>query len=366
MRVVVDAVPLLIRSAGVKNYLYHWITHLRRAAGTDTVGTFPALGELGPLLHDSSVAGRWRTLSGLGSLALANYTPLPLLRFAARGADVFHATNLVRRPPGNARLSTTLHDLTSLLMSELHPRANRRADRAFAGLLRRADGIIAVSASTRNDAVRTLGIPPERITVIHSGIAEAFFSPAAAAVDDVRRRYRLERPFVLFIGTVEPRKNLDGLLDAWAALPPAMRQEFDLVLAGPIGWAPPATAARVRAMRYLGYVPEPDLAPLTAAAAVFAYPSLYEGFGFPVAQAMAAGVPVVTSNVSSLPEIAGHAALLVDPRSLQELRDALVRLLTSPTLCAELSARGRARAQRFRWETCAAQSWEFFRKLAGR
>jgi len=365
MRVVIDAVPLLIRSAGVKNYLYYWIEHLRRAAGTDSVDTFPKLGRLGPLLHHSSVAGRWRTLSGLGSLALANYAALPVLSFVARGADVFHATNMVRRPPRNARLSTTLHDMTSLLMPELHPRANLRADAAFAGLLRRADGIIAVSASTRDDAVRALGIPESRFTVIHSGIAEAFFAPPAAAIEEVRRRYRLERPFVLFIGTVEPRKNLDGLLDAWAALPPPIRGEFDLVLAGPIGWASPATLARVRGTRYLGYVPEPDLAPLTAAAAVFAYPSLYEGFGFPVAQAMAAGVPVVTSNVSSLPEVAGEAALLVDPRSLQELRDALERLLTSPSLRADLSARGLERAQRFRWERCAAESWEFFRKLGG-
>jgi alpha-1,3-rhamnosyl/mannosyltransferase len=365
MRVAVDALPLLVRSAGVKNYLYYWIAHLRRAAGTDSVATFPSLAGLGELQHDRSIAGRWRTLSGLASLALANYTPLPVLRLAARGADVFHATNLVRHPPRGMRLSTTLHDMTSYLMPELHPRANLRADRAFAGLLRRADGIIAVSASTRDDAVRALGIPQERIAVIHSGIADAFFSPGAAAVDEVRRRYSLARPFVLFVGTVEPRKNLDGLLDAWAAVPATIREEFDLVLAGPIGWASPQTAARVRSMNYLGYVPEADMAPLTAAAAVFAYPSLYEGFGFPVAQAMAAGVPVLTSNVSSLPEIAGDAALLVDPRSLQELRDALVRLLTSPGLCASLAARGRARAQRFRWETCAAQSWAFFRQLAG-
>ncbi len=364
MRVVVDAVPLLIRSAGVKNYLYYWITHLRRAAGTDTVDTFPALGELGPLQHDASVAGRWRTLTGLGSLALANYTPLPVLRRAARRADVFHATNLVRRPPAGVRLSTTLHDMTSHLMPELHPRANRRADSAYADLLRRADGIVAVSACTRDDAVRTLGIAPERITVIHSGVAEAFFSPPPAAVEDVRRRYGLTRPFVLFVGTVEPRKNIEGLLDAWDALPAPLREEFDLVLAGPLGWAPPATAARVRGKRYLGYIPEADLAPLTAAAAVFAYPSLYEGFGFPVAQAMAAGVPVVTSNVSSLPEIAGDAAVLVDPRSQQELRDALLRLLTSPSVRAELAARGRSRSEGFRWEKCAAESWEFFRKLA--
>jgi glycosyltransferase involved in cell wall biosynthesis len=366
MRVVVDAVPLLIRSAGVKNYLYHWISHLRRAAGSNVVDTFPAMGDLGPLQHDSSVAGRWRTITGLGWLALSNYTPLPVMDFAARGADVFHATNLERRPPRRTRLTTTLHDLTSWLMPELHSGANLRADRSFAALLRRADGIIAVSASTRNDAVRALGIPEERVTVIHSGIADSFFSPPSAAVEGVRARYKLARPFVLFVGTVEPRKNLDGLLDAWAAVPASIRDEFDLVLAGPFGWASPETTARVRSMRYLGYVAEADLAPLTAAATVFAYPSFYEGFGFPVAQAMAAGVPVVTSNVSSLPEVAGDAAVLVDPRSLQELRDALVRLLTSESLRADLAARGRARAQQYRWEICAEKSWQFFAEVASR
>jgi alpha-1,3-rhamnosyl/mannosyltransferase len=145
-----------------------------------------------------------------------------------------------------------------------------------------------------------------------------------------------------------------------------VRQELELVLAGPMGWASANTAARVRRVRYLGYIPEPDIAPLTAAATVFAYPSLYEGFGFPVAQAMAAGTPVIASNVSSLPEITGDAALLIDPRSVTELRDALSRLLLSPKLRAELAARGRARASAFRWDACAARSLVFFEEVAGR
>ena len=251
---MVDAVPLLVRSAGVKNYLYYWISSLRRAAGEDVVDTFPALGELPRLQHDASIAGQWRTAFGLGSLALANYTPLAVFDWAAGGASVFHASNLVRHPPKRMRLTTTLHDMTSWLMPELHPHANLRADRAFADLLRKADGIIAVSASTRDDAVRALGIPEERIAVIHSGVAEAFFSTGAGAVEEVRGRYGLERPFVLFIGTVEPRKNLDGLMDAWEALPAGIREEFDLVLAGPMGWASRETAARVRSQRYLGSV----------------------------------------------------------------------------------------------------------------
>jgi alpha-1,3-rhamnosyl/mannosyltransferase len=369
MRVVIDATPLLIRSAGVKTYLYHWIGALRRAAGTDAIRTFPATGDFAPLTHDRPAATFWVTDSGLAALALANYTPLPIARWAARGADIFHTTHLLRRPPrgvkGAPRLTATIHDLTCWLMPEMHPAANLRADRAFAQVLKRADAVIAVSGSTRNDAVRVLGLAPERVTAIHSGIGAAFFDVPAAAIERVKERYGLARPFVLFVGTIEPRKNIDTLLDAWCALAPSLRGQFDLVVAGPTGWARPETIARLREVRYLGYVSEPNLAPLTAAATVFVYPSLYEGFGFPVAQAMAAGVPVVTSDVSSLPEVTGGAALLVDPRSIAELREALARLLLSPDLREKLAARGRARAQELTWERCAARSLEFFESVTG-
>ena len=362
MRIVIDAVPLLIRSAGVKNYLYYWIDALRRAAGKEEIATFPALEGLGRLDHDASVAVPWRTGLGLAELALANYSPLPVLDFLCRGADVFHASALIRRPPSRVRLTATVHDMTCFLMPELHPADNLRADRSYADVMRRADGLIAVSECTRRDTIRVLGIPENRITVIHSGIAPAFFDPPPDAVAAVRQRYGLNRPFVLFVGTIEPRKNLDTLLDAFQNLPASLRETCDMVVAGPKGWAPAATLARLQKVKYLGYVPEADMAPLTAAATVFAYPSLYEGFGFPVAQAMAAGVPVVTSNLSSLPEVAGDAALLVDPRSTSELCAALTRLLQSPDLCSELARRGRTRAQDFRWEVCAAKSLDFFRQ----
>src|SRR5262249_28755324 len=149
----------------------------------------------------------------------------------------------------------------------------------------------------------------------------------------------------------------------FAALSPSLRRAYELVVAGPMGWAGPETRARLAGVRYLGYVPEADIAPLTAAAALFVYPSLYEGFGFPVAQAMDARAPVLTSNVSSLAEIAGDAAVLVDPRSSRELREALARLLSAPELLAPMAARGRERAARFRWSACAEASLDFFRKL---
>jgi len=363
--VVIDATPLLIRSAGVKTYLYHWIRELRRAAGRDAIRTFPVVGGVERLRHDRSVAGLWRTWAGLGSLALANYAGVPLVDWAARGGDIFHTTHLLRRIPRKVRLTATIHDMTCWLMPELHPAANLRAERSFADILKRADGVIAVSESTKRDAVHVLGLDPEKIETIHSGVSSAFFDVTAKAAREAAERYGLQRPFVLFVGTIEPRKNIDALLDAYAALAPSLQEQFELVLAGPRGWARPETMARLRKARHLGYIPEADLAPLTAAATVFVYPSFYEGFGFPVAQAMAAGVPVVTSDVSSLPEVAGDAALLVDPRSTAELREALTRLLLSPDLRKELAARGSVRAKQFTWERCAAQSLRFFENVAG-
>jgi len=363
VRILIDAVPLLVRSAGIKSYLYYWIQHLTRLAGADTVRAEPPVESWEGLRHDRSIAGAWRTFRGLGGLALSNYTPLPVSDWLARRADVFHTCNLRARPPRRARTTATIHDMTCWLVPELHSAPNLRAERRFAEVLRRADAAIAVSQSTKDDAVRVLGLRPEKISVIHSGIPLAFFEIRAEDIGRVRRQYRLERPFVLFVGTIEPRKNLDTLLDAYELLPSSTREEFEMVIAGPVGWADPKTTARLSRVRYLGYLPEADVAPLTAAAAVFAFPSLYEGFGFPLAQALAAGVPAITSNVSSLPEVAGDAALLVDPRSTAELRDALSRLLLSPETRARLAARGRQRAESFRWEACAAASLRFFESV---
>jgi glycosyltransferase involved in cell wall biosynthesis len=369
MRVAVDAAPLLVRSAGVKNYLYHWIDALRRTAAGDDLQTVPNLPRA-PLDHEHSALNGWKTVASLARLAAQNYIPLDAVVGQLRGADLFHASSLIRRPPKGMRLTATIHDVTSWLMPQLHPPANQRADRHLADLLRRADGAIAVSESTRQDAIRVLHLDPEKIEVIHSGVPDAFFTLTPEAIEEVRIRYKLTRPFVLSVGTIEPRKNIDGLLDAFESLPAALREEFGLVLAGPMGWASDATKARLGKaghgqVRYLGYVPERDIAPLTGAAAVLACPSFYEGFGFPVAQAMAAGVPVLTSNLSALPEVAGDAALLANPQSVSEIRNGLAKLLESKELRDRLGARGRTRARQFRWDVCARRSWEFFHKIAG-
>jgi glycosyltransferase involved in cell wall biosynthesis len=367
MRIAIDATPLLLRSAGVKNYIHHWLMHLRHEAGSDVIGTFPlpAAG-FGALDHEHSMAGRAPTLAGLALLHGLNVSRIPWM---LPGVDLFHAGHQCQNPPRRCRLTTTIHDMTCWLMPELHSGRNVQGTLSFGErVMKRADGIIAVSEHTRRDALDILDLEPERVVTIYPGVAESFFDVTAADVHAVREKHGLTRPYVLFVGTIEPRKNVPGLLNAYAQLKRSTREEYEMVLAGPVGWADHETVAKVveaEGVRYLGYVPEDDLPGITAGASVLAYPSFYEGFGFPVAQAMAAGVPVITSDRSSLPEIAGEAALLVDPESTEEIRGALERLLTSPVLRERLGGAGRCRARQFRWELSARKSQEWFRRVAG-
>jgi alpha-1,3-rhamnosyl/mannosyltransferase len=370
MRIFVDAIPLLVRSAGVKNYLFHWIVHLRRLLGDDQVRLFPFLDRLPDLDHEGSVADAPGTLARQALFFAMNRWPNHLADLMAPPNGIFHATKLIH-PPRQLRLTATLHDMTCWLLPEFHQGSNVAAEKTFVERIwKPAAGLIAVSESTRRDAIEVLGVNPELVRVIHPGVAEPFFCSTSSTAERVRPKYGLSKPYALYVGTIEPRKNLDRLLDAWQALSVAVREQFDLVVVGPEGWQSAGTLARLRActrgVRYLAYVPEPDLPGITSGATVFVYPSLYEGFGFPVAQAMASGVPVITSDVSSLPEVTGGAAVLIDPRSLADLRAAFDCLLTSPATCQRLSAAGRIQAERFRWERCAQESLDFFERTLGR
>jgi alpha-1,3-rhamnosyl/mannosyltransferase len=369
MHVCVDASPLLLRSAGVKNYLFYWLRSLEASANGNRLSLFPFLPAVGTLDHERSVLNLGSTIPRVGALLFCNLRHNPAIHWLARRGDIFHATNQIRQPVRGVRLTATIHDMTCWLMPQVHTRANVKADRSFAAnILRRADGLIAVSENTRRDAIQVLGLDPERIVTIHSGVAAEYFEATDEAARQAAERYSLRKPYILFIGTVEPRKNLDVLLDAFAMLPGPVRREFELVVAGPMGWAGSQTMERFKkapaGVRYLGYVPETSVPALTRGAVLFAYPSLYEGFGFPVAQAMACGVPVLTSNVSCLPEISGGGSVLIDPQSPSEICNALERLLTTPSLRKSLGERGRAVAiERYRWETSASKSWRFFERV---
>jgi glycosyltransferase involved in cell wall biosynthesis len=241
-------------------------------------------------------------------------------------------------------------------------------ERRLPATLRQARRFVAISAFTKTEMVARLGIQPTRIDVVPMGLSGDFHPVAAAAAAPVLARFGLaDRAYVLAVSTLEPRKNFDRLLAAHTLLPAALRQLVPLVIAGGRGWGSTlddATTAPHLAdgtLRLPGFVSDDDLVALYARAAVVAYPSLYEGFGLPVLEAMACGTPLVVSNDSAVAETAGDAALLVDPRDPHAIAKGLRRVLEDDALADELRARGLAHAAGFTWGRMAAglvRSWQ--------
>jgi glycosyltransferase involved in cell wall biosynthesis len=277
----------------------------------------------------------------------------------AAGADLLHGVHYELPLPSRLPQVVTVHDLTLLTNPEWHE-ANKV--RYFGWALRRAvraaHRVLCVSATTARDLAERLEVAPGRIDVTRLGTD---LRPAGEAeVAALRRRLGLDGPYLLGLGTVEPRKDLPTLVRAFTSL--AGELPHRLVLAGLAGWGQGALAAAVAgsgvADRVLltGYLPEADKAALFTGADVFAYPSRYEGFGLPVLEAMACGTPVVTTTGGSLPEVAGDAALLVDPGDPDALAAALAKLAGDPAVGQAAAARGRARAATFTWDRCAAET----------
>jgi glycosyltransferase involved in cell wall biosynthesis len=261
---------------------------------------------------------------------LAAVLGAPWLDFKLRGTDVFHASPATPCAPRSAKLTATIEDLAGWLI----PGERTRAAQHFAErILERAHGLIAVSESVRQDAIRLLGIDETKITTIYPGVDAAYF--------DAKPEHR-ERPYVLYAAGDQPRHNRDALLAAWRDLKPELQREYDLV----------STA-------------QAPGAALMAGATLFVYPALYDGFALPVAQAMAAHVAVVTSDMSSMPEVGRDAAALVDPHNPAEIAAGITRLLESESERAKLARYGRARAEKYRWEKCAEDSLAFFRRVSG-
>jgi glycosyltransferase involved in cell wall biosynthesis len=307
---------------------------------------------------------RWRLR------AAASYFGGPSLDRAFPGVGLFHATEHLLPKLTRARSVFTLHDTAYLVFPEYHLPRNRIYLRTMMPrFLRGADRIIAVSENTRRDALRFYALDPEKIEVIPEGV-EARFRPDVdrEAISIVRHRYALPDRFILSVGTIEPRKNLGTLVDAYAALRPR-HPEVGLVLAGSRGWLYERFFAQLRSLgledhvTFTGHVADGDMPALLAAAEVFAFPSEFEGFGLPPLEAMASGIPVVSSNAASLPEVVGDAGLLVPPRDVGEWVAAIARLLDDGPLRTELAARGVARARLFSWDTAADRTLEVYRSV---
>jgi glycosyltransferase involved in cell wall biosynthesis len=289
---------------------------------------------------------------------------------AADGIELVHCTTPYGTfAPGRHRNIITICDVTPLIYPGAHGRMNVWHHRfVLPAILRRADAIITISESSRRDIVRFFRVPEEKVTVTYLA-ADGRYRPEPAGVPG-NEVAQLPRPYILSVGTLEPRKNLDGLLRAFSRARHA-GISHKLVITGARGWGTTRLAELVRNLKledsviFTGFVESCDLPHLYAGADFFVYPSLYEGFGLPPLEAMACGVPVITSNVSSLPEVVGDAALLVDPRSDGDLADAIVRLAGDAMLRNGLRSQGLARAGLFSWERTAKESMAVYRRVMG-
>ncbi|MCU1454948.1 MAG: glycosyl transferase, group 1 [Acidimicrobiales bacterium] len=274
----------------------------------------------------------------------------PAVQRASGPVDVVHAT-AVALPPKRGPLVVTVHDLAFLADATQATRHGNRFFRRGTELAKRDADLVLCSSQATLDDCRVAGFAAERLRLVPLGHDTVVASEEDVA--RVRTARALDRPYVLFVGTAEPRKNLGVVVDAFRALGDA---DVDLVLAGPDGWNEDLDA-RLRPLgrraRRLGFVAAGDLGPLYAGAAALCYPSLREGFGLPVLEAMAQGTPVVTSQGTATEEVAGDAALLVDPRDTTTVTAALRRLLDDPALADDLGTRGRARAATFTWDRTA-------------
>jgi glycosyltransferase involved in cell wall biosynthesis len=286
--------------------------------------------------------------------------PVPVEMFTGP-LDVFYSPDFVLPPTRHAtRTLLTVHDLSYLHYPEhFVPKLVRYLERSVSRSVDRADWVFADSEATRSDLIAHLGAPAGKVEVLYSGVDPRFSEEKEPGESEhLRARYGLTAgSYILSVGTIQPRKNYVRLIQAFAQLQTHNSANKQLVVAGGRGWLYEEIFAEAEKhgdrVRILGFVDETDLPALYRNAALFVFPSLYEGFGLPVLEAMASGVPVICSNVSSLPEVAGDAALLVDPLNIEGLSEAMMRALEDPDLRHKMVARGLAQASRFTWARAA-------------
>ena len=367
LRIGVDIRPFYEPLTGVGWYLYHLLHHLARRDGVELILLGDArITDQGPRLHADIPAN-----ARLIVFDLRGQSPSRLSRPMTAAAyvlwmwlldcDLIFGANyfLPRLMSAIARRRVvTVHDLTykrfpELLQKETLHNLETHMKREVA----LSDAVICVSESTRRDLLDFYEAEPDRIVTIHSGLP---------GLPDPERVARLPQRYILFVSTVEPRKNLGVLLDAFARLRDSGAYDGSLVVAGKIGWKAESIASRLRepGVVHLDYVPPAQLATLYSNADAFVFPSIYEGFGFPMLEAMAAGAPVIAARSSSLPEIGGDAALYFEPNDVAALHKALHRVLTDEVLRGDLIARGRAQAAKFTWPEAAEKTLDVFRRAA--
>ena len=367
MRIGIDARIVYYARGGISNYTRRLIEALSTLDGdTDYC------------ILRSRKAGR-SSLPGENFRAVSCWTPShhQMERWALGveisrlGLDVLHSPDFIPPAFGYRRSVITIHDLNFLYYPQFLTAESRRYyNDQIEWAVRRADHIVADSRATKQDLISMLGVPQEKITVVYLAADPAYQPLSAEDASAARSRYDLEPGYVLCVGTLEPRKNIPGLLHAYRHLRDTASIDVPLVLVGGKGWLYDEIFRRVEELhlahhvRFLHDVPDADLPAIYSAAGVLITPSFYEGFGLPALEAMACGTPVVVAARASLPEVVGDAGLLIDPDDAEDIARALARVLTEDALQTKMRRRGLAQAARFTWQQAARQTLDVYHKVA--
>lgn len=294
---------------------------------------------------------------------LWNYLAFPKIRKTLPNIDVFHSWDWIQPPDHDLPLVSTVHDLAILKYPETaHSKILAMHQRSWKILKERQAVLLAVSQTTKRDIMELLDIPAQQIIVSYEALPREVIAVGARLNEErvakIMAKLKLDRPFALFVGTQEPRKNLSRLVEAWEPL----ASEIDLVIAGAEGWGgKPLSQSSQGHLRFVGRVSDSELAALYSNATVFVFPSLYEGFGLPILEAFYFGTPVVTSNLSSMPEVAGNAAELVNPLEVESIRSGMTSVLAETDAARDIrQQRMIVRQHAFSWESVAQQTLEAY------
>jgi glycosyltransferase involved in cell wall biosynthesis len=369
LRVAIDARKL--HDYGIGTYVRNLVHGLARQNHDDR---YVLLCRGGDAEYLRSLGPRFEPLcERSGNYSIREQIGVPL---ALRRANVslFHAPHYVVSPLTRCPYVVTIHDCIHLRFPQYLP--NRLAPAYARAMMRlaarRAQRILTVSNASKQDILHYLDVPADKVEVIYNALdARLATPPNEEDIKRVRERFLLTSPFILYAGNIKPHKNIDRLIEAYSILRRRGVSGVKLLIIGDEISKYPNLRRLVHRfqlhphVRFLGFVPEETLAALYRLASVFVFPSLYEGFGLPPLEAMAAGAPVITSNVSSLPEVVGDAALLIDPMDAGALADAMARVLGDARLAAELIRRGRERVKAFSWERSVARVREVYVEVAG-
>lgn len=365
MRLALDITALLDARTGVGEVTHQLLTHLARRDEVDVVAysvSWRGRDQLDGLVP-SGVDVAHRPMAARVLRQLWRHADAPPIEWWTGAIDVVHGVNFVVPPSRRAVEICTVHDLTCVRFPELCTKDVLQYPGLIARAVRRGAHVHTASAFVAGEVIEHFGVDPAKVHVVHNGVADVASGDAEAG-----RRLAGGSRYVLALGTVEPRKDLPTLVRAFDAVA-AKDADVRLVLAGPDGWGVDALAAALNAAHHrsrivrVGWVDDRVRADLLAGATVLAYPSIYEGFGFPPLEAMAAGTPVATTRAGSLPEILGDAALLVDPADVDGLAAALTELLNDDARRVSLIAAGRAQVARYGWERATDELTQVYRTL---